>query len=300
VNFRTFLKDEIYAQLPSSPSLCRGEWWGIFRGGGMIKRRGETSYLSFSHPDLGLIKKCLWLKNQLYPHLPHVLLQEERGGINAGKWYSLDILWEENFWEEGGFSDPSTLEEMLKGKIAPSFLRGLFEARGYISDPLRHYHLEIGPLSPDLVNLVLEHLEERNLSFQLRELKKESYIYTKNSSVIGSFLQYLGASQAYLQWEKLRVEKSTLNDLTRWVNWETANLERTVNSSIRQRKKIEKVDFHSLPPRLQEVALLRLEHPYASLREIGNLCSPPLSKSGVYHRLREIEKIAEEKADDKT
>ena len=182
------------------------------------------------------------VKNQLYPHLPHVLLQEERGGINAGKWYSLDILWEEDFWEEGGFSDPSTLEEMLKGKIAPSFLRGLFEARGYISDPLRHYHLEIGPLSPDLVNLVLEHLEERNLSFQLRELKKESYIYTKNSSVIGSFLQYLGASQAYLQWEKLRVEKSTqrphpVGELG------NANLERTVNSSIRQRQRLKKSIF---------------------------------------------------------
>ncbi|NLY06152.1 DNA-binding protein WhiA, partial [Candidatus Sordicultor fermentans] len=65
-------------------------------------------------------------------------------------------------------------------------------------------------------------------------------------------------------------------------------------SSLRQRQKLQEINLDSLPPRLQEVARLRLEHPYASLREIGDLCSPPLSKSGVYHRLREIEKIAEE------
>ena len=294
MDFRTFLKDEIYAQIPSSPRMCRGEWWGIFRGGGIIKRREGNSYLSFSHTDLSLIKKCLWLKNKLYPHLPHLLLQEEKRGINAGKWYSLDILWEESFWEEGGFSDLSVVQDMLKGKVAGAFLRGLFEVRGYISDPLRHHHLEIGPLSPDLASVVLGYLEKKDLPFQLRERKKESYIYTKNSSVIGSFLHYLGASQAYLQWEKLAIEKSTLNNLTRWVNWETANLERTVNSSLRQRQKLQEIDFDSLPSRLQEVARLRLEHPYASLREIGNLCSPPLSKSGAYHRLREIEKIIEE------
>ena len=294
MDFRTYLKDEIYAQIPSSLPMCRAEWWGIFRGGGTIKRRESNSYLSFSHTDLSLIKKCLWLKNKLYPHLPHFLLQKEKRGINAGKWYSLDILWEENFWEEGGFSDASLLKDMLEGKTARAFLRGLFEARGYISDPLHHYHLEIGPLPSDLVFVVLEHLEEKNLPFQFRERKKENYIYTKNSSVIGSFLHYLGASQAYLQWEKLAIEKSTINDLTRWVNWETANLERTVNSSLRQRQKLQEINLDSLPPRLQEVARLRLEHPYASLREIGDLCSPPLSKSGVYHRLREIEKIAEE------
>ena len=92
MDFRTFLKDEIYAQIPSSLPMCRAEWWGIFRGGGTIKRRESNSYLSFSHTDLSLIKKCLWLKNKLYPHLPHFLLQKEKRGINAGKWYSLDIL----------------------------------------------------------------------------------------------------------------------------------------------------------------------------------------------------------------
>ncbi|MBP9016117.1 MAG: DNA-binding protein WhiA [Candidatus Atribacteria bacterium] len=294
MDFRTFLKDEIYAQTSSSLLICRGEWWGIFRGGGVIKRREDNSYLSFSHTDLSLIKKCLWLKNKLYPHLTHLLLQEEKRGINAGKWYSLDIFWEESFWEEGGFGDILVVQDMLKGKVAFAFLRGLFEARGYISDPLRHHHLEIGPLSSDLAFVLLSYLEKKDLPFQLRERKKETYIYTKNSSVIGSFLHHLGASQAYLQWEKLAIEKSTLNHLTRWVNWETANLGRTVDSSLRQRQKLQEVDLNSLPSRLREVAHLRLEHPYASLREIGNFCSPPLSKSGVHHRLREIEKIIEE------
>ena len=160
---------------------------------------------------------------------------------------------------------------------------------------MHHYHLEIGPLPSDLVFVVLEHLRKR-IYPSVSGSEKENYIYTKNSSVIGSFLHYLGASQAYLQWEKLAIEKSTINDLTRWVNWETANLERTVNSSLRQRQKLQGINLDSLPPRLQEVARLRLEHPYASLREIGDLCSPPLSKSGVYHRLREIEKIAEEQS----
>ena len=127
----------------------------------MIKRRGETSYLFFSS-RFGLIKKCLWLKSTIsYLLMFSYKKKEEELMPESGiRW----IFWEENFGKKEDFLILLLWRRCL-GKIAPSFLRGLFEARGYISDPLRHYHLEIGPLSPDLVNLVLEHLEERNLSF---------------------------------------------------------------------------------------------------------------------------------------
>lgn len=46
--------------------------------------------------------------------------------------------------------------------------------------------------------------------------------------------------------------------------------------------------FDNLPPVLGEIAVLRLENPEMSLKELGALLDPPIGKSGVNHRLERI------------
>jgi len=86
------------------------------------------------------------------------------------------------------------------------------------------------------------------------------------------------------------------NNVNRMVNCETANLEKTVNASVRQIQNIEfirdNIGFDKLPKNLKEVAELRLKYSDASLKELGEMLDPPLGKSGVNHRLRRLEKIA--------
>lgn len=101
-----------------------------------------------------------------------------------------------------------------------------------------------------------------------------------------------------MELENVRILKSMRNTVNRIVNCETANLEKTVNASLRQVENIkyieEHIGFQKLPESLRKVAELRLEYSEANLTELGQLMTPPLGKSGVNHRLRKLDRIAED------
>lgn len=182
-----------------------------------------------------------------------------------------------------------------------SYIRGAFLGGGSISNPERTYHFEFitndVEYSRDLSELVN--------SFGLKSkvvLRKEHYIvYIKEGEQVVDLLNIMGAHKALLKLEDIRVLKEMRNNINRIVNCETANLAKTINASIRQIKKIEFIDkaigVENLPENLREVARLRLEHRDASLKELGEFLNPPVGKSGVNHRLRKLEEIADEIAE---
>jgi hypothetical protein len=92
--------------------------------------------------------------------------------------------------------------------------------------------------------------------------------------------------------------KDMRNNINRIVNCETANLSKTVNAAVRQIESInlinKEIGLKRLPKNLRDMAELRLKYPDVSLKELGEMLNPPVGKSGVNHRLRRIEKIAEE------
>jgi hypothetical protein len=123
-------------------------------------------------------------------------------------------------------------------------------------------------------------------------------LYIKEAEQISTFLACIGAVKAVLKLEDVRVFKEMKNTVNRMVNCETANLNKTVDAAILQiedinfLKKISK--FDDLQPELKEVALLRLEHPEASLKELGQMLEEPIGKSGINHRMKKIHDYAEE------
>ena len=128
--------------------------------------------------------------------------------------------------------------------------------------------------------------------------RKGSYVvYIKEGSQISDLLNIMGAHQALLKFEDIRVFKDVRNNINRIVNCETANLSKTIDASLRQVTNIkyidERIGIEKLPENLQELALLRLENRDASLKELGEKLNPPVGKSGVNHRFRKIDKIAE-------
>lgn len=289
MNFREILKSELYALSSLSEDSLWPEFVGILRGGGILEKRGGTIILSLRHKDFALIKKCIALTKKFYPEIPYTLTEQQKRGLNPGIIYALNLeMRGEKILTDLGFRSITPLQKLLEKK-GSFFLRGLFESRGYIAEPTKGYHLEISLTSEELANNVLQYLERKNIYFRLRYFKGEFRIYTKNAQHVEVFLGYIGASQSYLLLEKIRIEKLTLDELTGWVNCATSNLERVVECSLRQRQKINRLTLESLPPKLRQVAYLRLRHPYASLREIGELCNPPLSKVEVFRTLKKLE-----------
>jgi cell division protein WhiA len=184
-----------------------------------------------------------------------------------------------------------------------AFLRGAFLAGGSISDPEKTYHLEITTHSARLA----ENLKELVGSFELKarciRRKGNHVVYLKEGENIVDFLNIIGAHSALMELENVRILKEMRNNVNRIVNCETANLDKTVNASLRQIENIQyirdHIGFENLPESLSTIAELRLVYSEANLKELGEMLNPPLGKSGVNHRLRKLDEIAEDMRDRK-
>lgn len=177
-----------------------------------------------------------------------------------------------------------------------SYLRAAFLIAGSLSNPEKSYHLEI---YTDYLHQA-EELAAKMISFGLtpKTIKRKNgfLVYLKESDQIGEFLNIAGAHKTLLDFENIRVLKDLRNRVNRLVNFETANVNKTVEAALKQAETISFLRrqpvWQTLPAALRDLAELRLAHPEASLQELGEMLSPPLGKSGVNHRMRKLEKTA--------
>lgn len=179
-----------------------------------------------------------------------------------------------------------------------AYLAGLFLCNGTISDPNKSYHLEMIFENENHAN------ETRDVlcSFEIKSkisLRKNKYVlYIKEGEKISDVLGIIGATNAFLEFENVRVLRDVSGKINRRVNCETANIRKTAvagNEQIESIKKIKgSIGLGKLSPELRELAELRLENPDMPLKELGEKLNPPVGKSGIYHRFAKIKQIAEE------
>ena len=124
-----------------------------------------------------------------------------------------------------------------------------------------------------------------------------SLVYLKGQSAITDMLSIIGAQSARFAMEDAFIRKELRNNANRATNCDSANMERAVIAASRKTQAIERligaVGESSLPPALLQTAKLRLLNPEVSLEELGRMCDPPVGKSGVNHRLRRLEQMAQ-------
>ena len=191
------------------------------------------------------------------------------------------------------------LSYFLKSEILEkAFIRGTFLGSGTINNPEKKYHLEIFLKNLETAKYIIEILKKYSIDFKILERSKKYAIYTIEGEEISKFLALMGASASVLKFEEIRVYRDIKNNINRKVNCETANLNKIVNSSVKQINDIkyikERGKFNELSEQLKEIAIVRIENPDMSLEELGKLLKKPIGKSGVNHRLRKIQKIVEE------
>lgn len=178
-----------------------------------------------------------------------------------------------------------------------AYLRGVFLGGGSLSNPEKMYHLEFITNDHIFGEELLELLNYFSLNAKTIVRKDYHIVYIKEGEKIVDFLNIIGAHNALLKLENIRILKEMRNNINRIVNCETANIAKIANASLRQIQKIEKIQKHmgleTLPDNLRETAELRLENQNLSLAELGELHNPKVGKSGVNHRLRKLERIAD-------
>lgn len=179
-----------------------------------------------------------------------------------------------------------------------AFVRGAFLCAGSISDPEKFYHFEIVCSSKAKVIQLMELIQSFEVDAKIVKRKKYYVVYVKEGAQIVELLGLMGAGVSLMNLENVRILKDMRNTVNRKVNCETANINKTVNAAVKQVEDIlyirDTAGLHILPENLEETALLRLEYPQASLKELGTLLSTPVGKSGMNHRLRKICSIANE------
>ncbi|PWI57675.1 DNA-binding protein WhiA [Sulfoacidibacillus thermotolerans] len=179
-----------------------------------------------------------------------------------------------------------------------AYLRGAFLASGSVNDPDSHsYHLEIYCKTQEHAQELLSLFTGFHLHAKVTRRKKGYIVYLKEGDKIVEFLGMVGAHQALLRFEEVRIVKEMRNQVNRLVNCETANLNKTILAAVRQLDNIRLIErelgFARLPQKLRVVAEKRLQYPDITLQELCEVLPDKVSKSGLNHRLRKLDDIAQ-------
>lgn len=185
---------------------------------------------------------------------------------------------------------------VVKDCCKRAYIRGAFLGAGSVSNPDKSYHIEFVSNNEDHAEFLSEMMNYYDFNSKIVKRKENYVIYIKEAEKISDLLALIGATNSVLEFENVRVVKFMKNKVNRIVNCETANLNKTVEASIKQVEDImlieRKIGLEKLPDSLREVAYLRMENQDSSLKEIGDMLSPPVGKSGINHRLNKIRDIA--------
>jgi DNA-binding protein WhiA len=181
---------------------------------------------------------------------------------------------------------------LAKNCCQRAYVRGAFLSHGSVTNPERTYHLEIFTEKSEVAERVLLTINSLGLSARMTGRKGDLVVYLKDGDQIVTLLNLMGAHKALLHVENVRIVKDMRNQVNRLVNCETANVDKTIKAAVAQIEAVEKIQKHmdlsELPPKMAEIARLRVENPYASLKELGEMAEPPISKSGVSYRIQQL------------
>ena len=194
-------------------------------------------------------------------------------------------------------NNPRDLEDVFFDEIK-SFLKTAFVFKGSVNDPQRGYNLEISSNDENSADLLKKSMEIFELNPKVNVKKDSFVVYLKDSDKISDFLAIIEANKSLFELENVRAMRSIRNDINRQTNFDKANIDRTVNASLKQvdaiNYLIKQNEFQKLSDDMIEIGNLRLENPYASIEELGAMVKPAMSKSKVNYRLQKFIKMAED------
>ncbi|WP_262316653.1 DNA-binding protein WhiA [Lacticaseibacillus parakribbianus] len=305
-SFASLVKKELTG-LEVHPEHARAELSALIRMNGSLGIQNYQFVLNVQTENPAIARRIYSLIRQLYHHEANLIVRRKMKlkknnqyvvrlatGVNS-LLEDLDILAGDTMAIQTAVS-PKVLNEDQRER---SYLRGAFLAGGSVNNPeTSRYHLEIYSLYQDHNDGILKMMNDFDLNARTVERRSGYIVYLKEAEKIADFLQLIGATNAMLKFEDVRIVRDMRNSVNRLVNCENANLNKTIDAAQRAIENIQYLADHgvleTLPEKLREIAVLRLAHPEVSLKELGEMVpSGAISKSGINHRLRKLNQIAE-------
>lgn len=300
MSFSNDVKNELSRIETNDVAGDKAELLGLLRMSGAIVIRGMNVGIHFSTENAALARRALQLLKSNYQVQTEVVITRSRR-LKKNNRYQVQVIPSPQvstaLYELQLLSVESDLNNPLleNHDCKRTFLRGAFLGGGSISRPSSDYHLEMVTENEDFAHTIIKIMQSFSLKAKLTDRKNEYIVYLKDGESIINFLSVIGAHNAMMELENVRIVKEMRNNVNRAVNCETANLNKVVKAAVRQVRCIHYIDEHmglaELPQPLQEVAKLRLEHQDVSLNDLVEY-SGGLGKSGINHRLKKLQEIA--------
>ncbi|MCI8557731.1 MAG: DNA-binding protein WhiA [Lachnospiraceae bacterium] len=289
MSFSSEIKEELSGQIPTARHCQLAEIAAILSFCSRVTEEENGSLgLRMHTENLAVARKYFTLLKKTFNIRLDVMVRQNKG-IRGGR--SFEVV---------SYGDLSAIQHVLVQNLCckRAFIRGAFLASGSVSDPEKGYHFEIVCNSLEKVNQLCDMIGSFGIEARSAMRKKNHIVYIKEGAQIVDMLNVMEAHVALMNFENIRIVKEMRNSVNRQVNCETANLNKTVSAAVKQIEDIQfikaTIGFDQLPESLTEIAKLRLEQPSATLKELGQMLTPSVGKSGVNHRLRKLSLIAEE------
>ena len=293
ISFSYKIKDELVAVAEKKPCCRRALFYGLLYAGEV---RGEDIIVSFNHPSVSelfgsLVKDCVKRDSVV----------TEKIEVGRRKWvhtFSAKRVTAFLHALDGASDEPlSELAELRCEACWRSFLRGTFLTIGTVTDPEKAVHAEFLMSSSARVDRLDEFLATSGFPARKVTRGQRFGLYYKKNAEIEELFTVMGAVHATLDMINLVIEKEIRNNENRATNCVARNIARTVDAVAKQIAAVEKLRDHGildgLPDDLRMTGELRLQHDEASLSELASYHLPPISKSGLNHRLSRLMEMAE-------
>jgi hypothetical protein len=304
LSFAAQTKKEL-TMVEASDCCEQAELSALIRMNGSVQVSNKKIVLDISTENAAIARRIYSLLKKHF-HIHTELLVRKKMRLKKNNVYIVriparveEILKELKIVSEGFIFHPGINPELTRKNCCKrAYLRGAFMAGGSVNNPEgSSYHLEIASMYEEHCKALVDLANEFHLNARCIERKKGFIFYIKEGEKIIELLSIIGAHQALFKFEDVRIMRDMRNSVNRIVNCETANLNKTIGAAVRQIDNIKllqkEVGLENLPEKLREVAEVRLAHPDMNLKEVGELLKGTVSKSGVNHRLRKIDELAE-------
>lgn len=307
MSFSSDTKNEIikYNESTKHQRICRLMGMLFFGAKVILKNDGCLIRFSTENPKIAghfysLVKKECFIKtvlkiNRSVGGAVYFVNITDENAINEILRICGQIHNNENYDKFEGFkSDMSYIKSQADKK---AFVRGAFLACGSVINPQKNCHLEFASQSDDISKSLCDILNDIGFNPKCTMRKNSYVIYFKKSSEISDLLAVLGAFDSLMEYHNIKILKDMRNSVNRKYNCDNANINKTVDASGKQCAAIEKLMrlgiLEKQSEQLREIAKYRLEYKEYSLADLGAMMNPPISKSGVNHRLRKLVELSE-------
>lgn len=307
MSFASETKKEL-TNLEVKDCCAKAELSALIRMNGSLSFSNRHLVLDVQTENAAIARRIYTLLKKQYDVSVELLVSKKKCGCKKNNVYIVRfsenaklILEELKILGENFVFERNISEELVAKRCCKrSYMRGAFLAGGSVNNPeTSSYHLEIFSLYKEHNDSLCALLNEFHLNSKTLERKKGYITYLKEAEKITEFLNVIGAHNSLLRFEDVRIVRDMRNSVNRLVNCETANLNKTIGASLRQVENIkyidERIGLEALPEKLREIAQLRIDYQEVTLKELGEMvASGKISKSGINHRLRKLDEIAEQ------